>query len=290
MGSDPIFQAAALNDMKRKMGSDPISRADTMEAVRWLWLACIACAGCRFHFDDRSTATDDSLRAGPLFDGDGDGSSSSTPAVVYAATQSQMYRIDQQTLLESTVMPLCSNVGGFQISDLAVSSTGQIFVSDMASPGFQLADATGNCTLIRTLAVRMYGLAFVPPGVMGPSEQLLGAGDNGNLYRVDTATGTLQLVGPFGNQPGDLAWTGTQLLGTVQVNTSFHLGVVNTTTGAVADLGDTTYTDLYGLVFSNGKLYAFSATAGTIELDPATGGTIRSRMAAPAWYGASGGP
>lgn len=259
-----------------------------------MWLVCIACVGCRFHFDDRSTATDDSLRSGPAFDGDGDGdgngSSSATPATVYAVTQAQMYRIDQATLVETAVMPLCSNVGGFQISDLAVSSTGEIFVSDMASPGFQLADQSGSCTLVRNLSVRMYGLAFVPPGVMGPTEQLLGAGDNGSMYRVDTATGTLQLIGPFGNQPGDLAWTGSQLLGTVLVNGTFHLGVVNTTTAAVTELGDTTYSDLYGLVFSNGKLFAFSATAGTIELDPATGATVRSRMTTPAWYGASGGP
>jgi hypothetical protein len=100
----------------------------------------------------------------------------------------------------------------------------------------------------------------------------------------------LQLVGPFGNQPGDLAWTGDKLLGTVQVNGSFRLGVINTTTGAVTDLGDTGYSDLYGLVFSNGKLFAFSPTGGTIELDPSTGATVRARMTSPAWYGASGGP
>ena len=210
--------------------------------------------------------------------------------MVYAATQTQIYRIDQATLVESAVTPLCNNVAGFQISDFAVSSTGQIFATDMASTGFQVADATGNCTLVRNLAVRQYGLVFVPPGVIGPTEELLGAGDNGNLYRVDTATGMLQVIGPFGFQPGDLAWTGTQLLGTFLVNTSFHLGVVNTTTGAASGIGDTTWDNLYGLVFSNGKLFAFSATAGTIELDPATAGTIRRRMSTPAWYGASGGP
>ena len=223
-------------------------------------------------------------------DGDSNDYSGTTPTMVYASTQQQMYLIDQATLVESVVMPLCNNVAGFQISDFAISSTGQIYVSDMASTAFHIADASGTCTLVRTLAVRQYGLAFVPPGVLGPTEVLLGAGDDSNLYRINTATGTLQLIGPFGSQAGDLAWTGTQLLATSLINTSFHLGVVNTTTGAFSDLGDTTYGGLYGLVFANGKLLAFSATAGAIELDPLTGATVRRRMPTPAWYGASGSP
>lgn len=209
---------------------------------------------------------------------------------IYASTQTQLYQIDPLTLVETPVMPLCTNVAGFQVSDFAVSSTGEIVVADLASTAFQRADASGQCTLITHLTVRLYSMEYVPPGVLGPTEVLLGGGDDNNLYRVDSTTGAMQVIGPLGTQSGDLAWTGTQLLLTTPVGATFQLAKVDLSTAATTLLGDTTYDKVYGLVWSNGSLYGFTNASGTLVLDPATGAPLRRRATTTIWYGAGTGP
>jgi hypothetical protein len=245
----------------------------------------VVLCSCRWHFGSIDALADSDTSTADASDG------MVSARAIYASTQTQLYRIDPTSLVETLVMPLCTNVGGFQVSDFAVSSSGDVVVADLASTAFHRADATGNCTFVTNLMVRLYAMTYVPPGVLGPTEVLLGAGDDDGLYRVDPTTGVMQLVGSLGGQVGDLVWTGTQLLLTRQTGATFSLFVIDPSTGATtATVGDTSFDKVYGLVWSNGALFGFTNMNGTLELDPATGAPIRQRPTAALWYGAGTGP
>ena len=243
-------------------------------------LVLVAIAGCgRFHFDPLADSSPADSRPADASDGSG--------RVLYAASQSQLFRVDPVSLVETPVMPLCMSIGAPQLADIAISSTQQIVAPALATTAFYRIDATGNCTLVGNLAVRMFGLEFMPPDALG-SEVLIGAGDDGNLYRIDPQTAGIQLVGAVGALPGgDLTWTGSVALLTTQAGATNHLSRVDLTTGVGTDLGDTTYNSVTGLAWLDGALYGF-ANAGTIfELSPTTGAPIRMRQTAELWSGAT---
>lgn len=218
------------------------------------------------------------------------GDGSTTPRFLYAATQSAFFRIDPVTLTRTQLMPLCANLGSPQLADIAMSSTRQIVAGGLASTAFYRVATDGTCTLVTNQPVRMFALEFIPAGVLGSSEVLIGAGDDAMLYRVDPQTGGTQLIGLIGSLPGgDLTWTGTEALLTTQAAATDHLARLNLTTGAATDLGDTTYDSVTGLAWFDGALYGF-VNAGTIfELDAATGAPIRTQATTELWAGATTG-
>jgi len=242
--------------------------------------------GCgRVYFDPIGTG-DGGRSAADATAGDGDG----VPRFLYAASQSELFRIDPTTLARTSVMALCANISAVQLADIAMSSTKMIVASGLATTAFYRVASDGTCTLITNLPVRMFALEFIPAGVLGSAEVLIGAGDDAMLYRVDPQTGGTQLIGLIGSLPGgDLTWTGNQALLTTQAAATDHLSRLNLTTGVASDLGDTTYDSVTGLAWFDGALYGF-ANAGTIfVLDPATGAPTRTQATTELWAGATTG-
>jgi hypothetical protein len=91
--------------------------------------------------------------------------------------------------------------------DLALSSQGELWgVSAKNAYKIVVQGTTAHCAVTTPLSVgtgiALYGLSFVPPGVLDPSlEVLVGADGSGNVWSINTVTGILTQHGSFGLVP-----------------------------------------------------------------------------------------
>jgi hypothetical protein len=105
---------------------------------------------------------------------------------------------------------------------------------------------------------------------------LYGADLSGDFFRVNPWTGHTTLIGNFGHglsSAGDLTFAGGRLYAAVSLNGSAetYLATVNVRTGAARIVGDTRYTDVFGLVSGNGALYGATDNGLFLAISPFTG-------------------
>jgi hypothetical protein len=93
------------------------------------------------------------------------------------------------------------------MTDLAVNAAGQLWASSVHNI-YQLALPAqlgpvhcASTTQLTATSVTMVGLSFAPAGTIAAAETLLGADSAGDLWVVDTTTGSLTQHGTFGLVP-----------------------------------------------------------------------------------------
>jgi hypothetical protein len=140
------------------------------------------------------------------------GTGGAAPAYVYAHTNATLFQIDP-TQTPPTVTPIgdFDCIGGTgqdsSMTDLAVGAQGGLWgISAHNVYGLTIVGSTVHCTTIIPLAdpmgITFYALAFVPAGVIDPSQEVLvTASTAGDLYAIDAATGSLTQHGSFGLVP-----------------------------------------------------------------------------------------
>ncbi|HTR55253.1 MAG TPA: hypothetical protein VMJ10_31440 [Kofleriaceae bacterium] len=174
--------------------------------------------------------------------------------------------------------------------DVAVDHAGNVIVFDeIVMDLLQVDVATGECTPVALSAgVRMFGAGFVPAGVVGPDEALIGAGDDSNLYAIDPQTGTCTLVGAMGVEPnGDIVWTGSELVMTVGGTPNDVLYRIDPITAQSTLIGDTGRVDVYGLARVGSTIYGTPNTNDVVTVNPATGAATTLIVDPVGWTGAS---
>src|SRR5262249_51839174 len=95
------------------------------------------------------------------------------------------------------------------MTDIAVDRTGKIYgigpsmvFSDMTISGSTVQCFGKGKSLPAGNKVRFFGASFAPVGTVDPHEEVLVVGStDGELYRVDPATGDVTLLGNFGLVP-----------------------------------------------------------------------------------------
>ncbi len=120
------------------------------------------------------------------------------------------------------------------------------------------------------------GLAFSPGGILYTVDANFAGFPNGSssLYTVNTSTGAATQVGPVGNlSQGTIGFDGSGNL--YEINnqlTPNRFDILDQGTGAGTQLGNTAFTDVFGLAFSNGALYGFANVNNrVITINTATG-------------------
>lgn len=191
--------------------------------------------------------------------------------VVYAHSSNELFRVDPQTGSPSLVGAFegCNGV----VVDLAVDRSGGLLAS--AGGGvFSVDPASAACTQVSE--VRMgNNLAFVPPGVLHPTRELLVSYQGSQYIAYDLVTEEVTELGLLLGESG----LGMQLSGdlvsvkdgptyaTVTGGAADHLIRVDPADGTlIADLGPIgTIRDVFGLGFWGGEVYAFAAD-GTLAI------------------------
>jgi hypothetical protein len=177
------------------------------------------------------------------------------------------------------------------LCDIAVDRTGTIIAADVNVPQIYRVDPAAGITAILQLSVNteMFGLTYVPPGVLDPKlDVLVGAGADQNLYVVDPSNGGATLIGAMGARPkGDIVWTGSELVMSVGGTTNDLLYRIDVATGAGSQIGVTGVTKMFGLARVGGTVFGFLGTSGIVTVDPATAQTTQVMTDVVSWQAAS---
>jgi hypothetical protein len=239
--------------------------------VRWTIVLLVACG--RIGFEPRADST-------------------TQPSIIYATTDHTLYSIDPTTLIETRLVDLVrTDAVVVATCDLAVDRAGTIIVADINVPVIYRVDpATGMCTVISlSVNTELYGLTFVPPGVLDPMQEvLIGAGADSNLYTVDASTGAATLIGPSGVRAhGDIVWTGSEAVMSVAGATTDLLYRIDLATGSGTLIGDSGVAKLLGFARVDTTVFGVVGNDGLVTLDPATALATPVGTDALSWTGAS---
>jgi hypothetical protein len=224
--------------------------------------------------------------------GNGGADAQLPPSIIYATDAAGLYLIDPSTLVETRLVTL-QRTDAMLVApcDVAVDHAGNVIVADQSLPDIYRVDiATGTCIVVQlSVATSLFGAAFVPPGAVDPSsEVLVGAGADSNLYKVDATTGAMTLIGPMGQRPnGDIVWTGTTLVMSVGGAPNDLLYRIDPATAQATLIGDTGVVNVYGLAQVGGTIFGTLGNNNLVTLDPVTGVAAIVKTDAINWTGAS---
>jgi hypothetical protein len=190
------------------------------------------------------------------------------PHTVYAITfsgTSSLYTLNpgshRETLKGDT---------GTQLTDITFQ--GRTLYAISFTDLYRLNPATGTSHHIGSLGLGTANALTTDPW----TNTLYGADLSGDFFRINPRTGHTTVIGNFGHRlgsAGDLTFAGGRLYATVSLNGSAetYLATVNVRTGAARIVGDTHYTDVFGLVSGNGALYGATDSGLFLAISPVTG-------------------
>jgi hypothetical protein len=142
---------------------------------------------------------------GPNAGGDAGSAPSTGKTLLYAHTDTTLYRLDADNVSAPMV-----KIGDFDcvgkgqvaaMTDIAVAKDGKLFgVSDVAAYPLSLQGGAVHCDAVWTLPAnaRFYGLTVAPENTVAAAEVLIGANSAGELYQIDPASGATTQVGTLG--------------------------------------------------------------------------------------------
>ena len=188
-----------------------------------------------------------------------DGSPPPPPSgLVYGQSSTYLYRID-------TASHAVSEVGFFagcgHVADIALDETSTIYASNGAEL-FIVENNTARCTKVAAGAFPN-SLSFVPAGTLDAKETLVGY-EGGNYMKIDTASGKTEKVGELGGgfeSSGDIVSVkdGKSFLTVKGPDCADCLVEIDPKTGAMTkNWGALGLTDVFGLAFWGGEIYAFT--------------------------------
>ena len=216
-------------------------------------------------------------------------------AAVYAHSQSQLYRVDPETLQVSLVGAFGWPNGNDSMTDIAIDKAGNM-IGVSYTRVYAVNKDTAVCTFLANLSATTFnGLSFVPPLSPDPTaeEILVGAeGGTGDVYQIDPTTGAQTYLGSYGGglgSSGDIV--SVRGFGTVATVTSLssandQLARIDTGTWNATVIGDTGFDEIWGLGFWGDKVYGFTDTNKFLLIDVNTGAGTEVETSPTNWWGA----
>jgi hypothetical protein len=224
---------------------------------------------------------------------------------VYAHSGSTLYRLDA-TSLQAVQIGTMAGLGTQSLTDLAIDKDDHM-VGITLDKLYAIDATTGAATLIKDLSQSASGftsLSFVPSPTDPAADILVSANDQGDVFQIDTTTGTATKIGSYGTtgagkviSSGDLIGVrGFGIYATVDVGTAptdYLARIDPTNNWKATPLGTgTAYNNIFGLGFWDGKIYGFvdgGASSGTgkiIQIDENTGASTDLMSSSVRWFGA----
>ena len=214
-------------------------------------------------------------------DTEDDGSTEGKEARVYAHSATVLYEINPVDLTVSVVGPFQFSQPGDQMTDIALDADGNM--TGITYTNIYAVDKeTAACHFLSSLkgSTGYNGLSFLEDENDNPI--LVGAENNsGRVYVIDPQTGVDTQLGAYGSQlksSGDLVYVkGAGAFATAMKTESATdvLLSVDPTDGSGTLIGETGFSNIWGLAYWGGQLYGFTSRGEFILIDPETGaGTL----------------
>jgi hypothetical protein len=235
-----------------------------------------------------------------------DASGQQVDSRVYAHSGNTLYRVDVGTLAPQTI-GMMSGLGTQSLTDLAIDKADKM-IGITLDKLYTINSTTGAATLITDLSAsarNFTSLSFIPENLSDPNsgDILVSANSFGEVYEIDSTTGTATMLGDFGmmgasqiGSSGDLIGVrGLGIYATVNVGTDpgnqDFLARIDPSTWTAQVIGSGTgFNDIFGLAFWGDKIYGFvsmGTSAGKIiTIDPTTGVGTEVQSGSVRWYGA----
>ena len=210
---------------------------------------------------------------------------------VYAHSATTLYQIDPVALTLSVV-------GDFvwpeappdeEMTDIAIDAHGKMLGVSFRNV-YEIDNQTAECHFLTELSGRFNGLSFVEGVVEGEAVSLVGTTLDGEWFTLDQTTGEGALVGNFGNgmtSSGDVVFVRDAGAFAIVKHPDFETDVlvsVDPTSGEATVIGDTGFSDIWGVGYWAGRIYGFTRAGEFILIDAETGaGVLEETMDAEFW-------
>lgn len=218
---------------------------------------------------------------------------------VYAHSATELFRIDPDTLEQTSVGTFSFEGTAENITDIAVDKTGAM-VGISLDTVYAIDRDTAAATLLSTYDAGgsgMTSLSFVPTDIDDPdsSERLVAADFDGVVWDINPSTGDMTEIGNYNatgsaiGSSGDIvAIVGFGILATVNVqdeDTDF-LARIDPDTWRATTIGDTGYDRIFGLGFWGGDVYGFTDNKEFVTINPDSGQVVAMTLGSIEWWGA----
>lgn len=221
-------------------------------------------------------------------------------SAVYAHSSTELYSIDPETLIRTTIGTFTFAGASENITDIAIDKSGAMIGISLQTV-YSIDPDTAQTTLLSTFPQGQGGLtslSFVPMDIADPNsaERLVGADFDGVVWGINPTTGQSTELGNY-NQPGNSALgssgdivsvVGFGILATVNVEgqTNDFLARIDPLTWQASVIGDTGRDKIFGIGFWGGKVYGFTDNMEFVTIDPDTGNVTDSNVGSIRWWGA----
>ena len=214
-------------------------------------------------------------------------------ARVYAHSASALYSIDPDTLALTAIGPFKWPSGSDEMTDIALDKDGNMF-GISADRVWSIDVTTAKCTFLSNFQGNQFnGLSFIAADqTAGGAEILVGAAQDGSVYRIDSTSGAQVLLGSYGSSygsSGDLVSVqGSTYATTSRASDAYDsLVKVDAATGKATLIGSTGTNQIWGLGYWKQKLFGFTQLSGMVLIDINTGkATPIAGGGSISWYGA----
>lgn len=218
---------------------------------------------------------------------------------VYAHSATELFRIDPDTLVPTSVGTFSFSGTAKNITDIAVDKNGDMIGISLDTV-YAIDRDTAEATLLSTYdsgGSGMTSLSFVPTDINDPdsSERLVAADFDGVVWEIDPDTGDMTEIGNYNASGADIGSSGDivaifdfGIVATVNVEgyDTDYLARIDPTTWHATLLGDTGYDSIFGLGFWGGEVYGFTDNKEFVTIDADTGQVVHMTLGSVAWWGA----
>jgi hypothetical protein len=205
----------------------------------------------------------------------------------YAQTSSELFLVDpfEKTATTVTSVPGLFDMDTHPNGTLYGITSSALFEFDEVNDQWNQVGSLGTpvTTTPNGLAIDTQGTAYMTA--------------SNNVYTVDLATGSSNLIGSMGgsyNSSGDCVINKDDTL----FMSSDHgfsgtdsLILIDTTDGSGSQIGQTGFSEIYGLTAAWGRMYGLTGAGELIEIDSGSGqATLVHTFSGKSWYGAASTP
>ncbi|MGN6106271.1 MAG: hypothetical protein ACTHU0_14275 [Kofleriaceae bacterium] len=230
--------------------------------------------------------------AGETGDRDADPPSSDAPqaslTAVYAHTAGELFRVDPDTLVVTSVGPFGFQGASDSITDIAIDRNG-LLLGISFDKLYRIDPSTAATTFLAQLGGAFNGMSFVPAAQVGETgDDVLIAVSGPYVYRINPATGGAAQIGdvsPYSSS-GDIV--SVEGYGTVLTSPGDVLVRLAPGDFAPTPVGTSIgFSGVWGVAYWGSRLFGFTSGGQFITIDPNTGVGTLVQANGPSWWGAA---